>query len=141
MDTLNRRHGNSLIRHQFSLEDCSSFLLIDLFCHANPLQNTASPTPLFFLILVPAAVQQLRHSIAINSASKPAIPTLLLQVEHTPHRSVITTHLPVILDSTNAVTTTHHPFFEQSHPPRRRAQQIDKSSLSFFFLVRFLRKI
>ena len=85
--------------------DRFSFLFINLFCYAYPLQNAAPPTFFPSSILVHAAVQQLRHSIAINFEPpsilhrSPAIPNIFWSVKNTPHRSVNNNYrLLVILD-------------------------------------------
>ena len=82
----------------------------------------------FFVFFVPAAVHKPAHRLH----RKPVVPIITMStVESTPHRRGITTHLPVILDKTTRQHNTSIRSSNKAHPPRRSAQQIDTSSLSF----------
>ena len=123
--------------------DRFSFLFINLFCYAYPLQNAAPPKPSFLLrflytpqynnYAIPSPSILHRHQFCIEV---PRYPTSYGQSTTHPIAVSITTTVFLLLSTRPTRQPQHiHLFFDQAQPPRRSAQQINKYSFFFVILV------
>ena len=116
------------MEREYSLEDCSSFLLINLFCFVKSQQNAAPQRPLFLRFFCTRRSTQANPSLTSKTRG-----THHYHVNCRVHTTSQRHNNPSTCYSRqdNAATQHIHPIVNKAHPPRRSAQQIDISSLSF----------